>query len=317
MTAEPRPWRRIVAGYLAGLALAYFGLAVVGWITPDFGRSIAPWARPIATDVRWSLPILLFVLLWIGGPHFVERMRAAWHTKPQPQRPAPGPKKVSPETLAALRGTAAVLQSRPVGEEPAKPIAVQGEVKVSKPMSAEIQRTLATAAEIDREVAKREAARRVFNAFSPNRPMTDLPELEWIKLRTLFDVVTKASVGNQKTSYLKLKFLPDTENRDEDALLLLIYGYGRIYFREASIGKLEESLTSSGCCVDVNLRRMLSRDRLFGEKPDSFVDELVRSPALAGKISQKLGLAQGGYYKLTDKGAKDATNLFEDLVRRA
>ena len=135
------------------------------------------------------------------------------------------------------------------------------------------------------------------------------------QLGTLFEAVNKTSVGGKK-AYLRLKFLPDTANRDTDALLLLIYGYSRIYYGEVGIGKVEQSLIESGCCQDEPLRQFLGNS-LLGAKQESFVDELARSPLLVGKLSQKLGLAQGGYYRLTDTGETEASALFEDLVRRA
>jgi hypothetical protein len=315
-----REYGKAVVAYLVGSIPGAAGLIVLGILSvgPFTPSTIGRWIHPIVVNPYCWLMLWFVLLLWLAGPRFVERMRTAWNVKPEQRQPVSTPKKeMSPETPAALRATAAVLQSRPLGEEPAKPTVPRAETKIRKPPSATEARTIAMAREIDRKSAMREAARRAFNGFSSNRPMTDLPEEEWIKLGTLFGVFSsKVSVEGEETPNLKFKFLPDTASRDEDALLLLIYGYGRIYEGdEASVTKLEESLSESGCCQAEKLRRMLSGDALFGQKSDSFVDELVRSPELAGKTSAKLGLAQGGYYRLTAMGAKDAVDLFEDLVR--
>jgi hypothetical protein len=47
---------------------------------------------------------------------------------------------------------------------------------------------------------------------------------------------------------LKLRFLPDTSEKNTDALLLLLFGYRRIYrLEQVGAARLEDGLRQSGC----------------------------------------------------------------------
>ena len=324
MNASPLPWRKIVFGYAAGLILAYGGLAAFGYITPNVGRNVAAWANPVVTDMRWSLPIFALILVWIGGPRFVEKLRTAWQAKPQPQPVVSAPKKQmpppSPEKVEAIRAFASVLESRPVGDastklEPNKPIPTnaQEKPKPRKARSAADERTLAMAREIDQESARHKAALLAFNNFKTTRPMTNLEEDKWIKLDVLF------RTNNQE---LTLKFPPDTYDRDEDALLLLLYGYRQIYDREkVEARRLEHGLYSSGIRkrLPPQTATAMMSEMILGHTRDDRIDidVLAKSGTLEGRISEKFALAAGGFYAITDKGLAEIEKVFDDLVRRA
>ncbi len=298
-----------------------------------------------ALDVRWRtiaenpwlwMAVFLASLFWIGGPRFIERMRAARHAKPPQQRPSSMPKKeVSPENLDGLRAMATVLQSRPVGEEPAKPIVdsrisektkpevLEGETSEtakapapSETQSAPLLPWQAQVTELPQE-SNPEQAIQYFNKFKPDRPMTDLAEYEWCALGTLFSVQIESGAVNGRPwerRYLMLRFLPDSNPVAAYALLLLLYGYWRIYdFADVSANWLEQGLYCSGL-------RQESQFPYFWPKMQSdrlSVDSVAKFYALDGMISEKFGLAKGGFYKLTHAGARKAQAMFVDLVRRA
>jgi hypothetical protein len=322
-----KQWGKAISAYIVGIPLALIGLSIVG-IIPVSSSWVTPIVEPLATDGRWWLVVLLFVLLWIGGPRFIERIRTAWNAKPQqrnydirelamPQKQMPPP---SPEKVEAIRAFANVLDSRPVGDastklEPEKPIPAnaQEKPKPRKARSAADERTLAMAREIDQESARHKAALLAFNNFKTTRPMTDLEEEKWIKLDVLF------RTNNQE---LTLKFPPDTYDRDEDALLLLLYGYRQIYGREkVEARRLEHGLQSSGIRkrLPPQTATAMMSEMILGHARDDRIDidVLAKSGTLEGRISEKFALAAGGFYAITDKGLAEIEKVFDDLVRRA
>jgi hypothetical protein len=72
-----KEWGKAIGAYIVGIPLALIGLSIVG-IIPVSSAWVTPIVEPLATDGRWWLVVLLFVLLWIGGPRFVASMRTAW-----------------------------------------------------------------------------------------------------------------------------------------------------------------------------------------------------------------------------------------------
>jgi hypothetical protein len=72
-----RQWGRAISAYVVGLPLALIGLSIVG-IIPIPTAWVIPIVEPLATDGRWWLFVLLSVLIWIGGPNFVQRIMTAW-----------------------------------------------------------------------------------------------------------------------------------------------------------------------------------------------------------------------------------------------
>lgn len=160
-----------------------------------------------------------------------------------------------------------------------------------------------------------ELAAKYFNEFSPApaRRTTDYDITYWIKLGTLFGVQNK---------YLRLRFLPDTNCKNEDALLLLLFGYRQIYDRKKVEARtLEQGLHFSNCRKQLPPQTATARlnEMLTGEARDDrvSVDELAKSWILKGRVSEKFGLASGGFYAITDEGVAETEKLFEDLVRRA
>lgn len=78
-----RQWVRASVAYAVGLPLALAGLAVLG--IPILGHDrttpvasfLIALLRPVASNpYAWLLGVL-FTLLWLGGPHFVKRIRKA------------------------------------------------------------------------------------------------------------------------------------------------------------------------------------------------------------------------------------------------
>ena len=150
-----KEWGKAISAYIVGIPLALIGLSIVG-IIPVSSAWVTPIVEPLASDGRWWLVVLLFVLLWIGGPRFIERMRMAWNATAQQRkydiRELAVPKKEIPS---------------PVGEEAKqpKPIAAQEEKKTSK-LSPEAQRTVERARRLTDEwlcVKRRDARLTLFH----------------------------------------------------------------------------------------------------------------------------------------------------------
>jgi hypothetical protein len=289
-------------------------------------------------DVRWRTlvenpwfwtTVLVSAVVGIGGAKFIERRWVVWQAEPRPARSKTPTAKQRVEVSEGVLAMASVLRAQPAGDPSEKDVAVGPvipltepprvrivpsiEAKPRKPLSEQAQRTVEKAAEIDRLTKKREDARRAFNALSPSRPMTDLDEDEWLKLDLLF---------RRNNQELSLKFPPDTTNRDEDALLLLLFGYRQIYDREKVEARtLERGLYLSNCrrrlppLTGTGAMLEMATGHTRDDRID--VDELAKSWVLEGEISEKFGLASGGFYAITDKGMTEIRKLFDDLVRRA
>lgn len=110
-----RQWLRAIIAYLVGIPLALVGLSIVGIIPASYTSWVIPIVQPIALDARWWLLALLFVLLWIGGPRFLERMQAASQaTRPESQSDSSPKKESSPETRKASNAAATLSLERPI-----------------------------------------------------------------------------------------------------------------------------------------------------------------------------------------------------------
>lgn len=224
------------------------------------------------------------------------------------------------QSVAARRGTAATKNREEIQDSPKQTPIVSAQSS-SNTALAEAIKVMA-----DPNVI---GAAGVHPHFHTERPMSDLPASDWLKLGTLYDIESISNswnIGNKtqtdKTHTLKLRFLPDTTDREEDALLLLLYGYRQIYGREkVEARKLERGLYLSNC------RRQLPRQTAAQQAIEALsghiredridIDELAKSFALSGKISEKFDLATGGFYTITDRGVAVIEKLFLDLVRRA
>jgi len=329
---------KAIVGYAIGIPLALTGLSTVaialGVLPPSAVSSIALYVQPLATDPRWGLLIWFIVLVWLGGPRFVKRMRTAWNAKPQQQKydirelampVTPKKQTPSPGKVEAIRAMASVLDSRPVGDEVPKNIVAQSaetkppiQTKPRAKLSKEAEQTLAMAREIDQRSAQREAARRAFNVFAPTRPMNDLNEEEWLRLETLFGVHLE-TVNNEERRYLTLKFLPDRIPQDGFSLLLIMFGYRQIYgWQDVRASGLEECLYLSNVRKAQTAIDLMLGKSIFDLHSDRLnIDDVAKRTALHGLVSEKLHLSKGGFYQLTDRGFATAQEMFTDLVRRA
>jgi hypothetical protein len=77
-----KQYGKAAVGYGIGIPLALIGLAVAGVFGARHGTSTAEWIYPVASDPRWWIAVLFLALLWLGGPHFIERMRFALTDRP-------------------------------------------------------------------------------------------------------------------------------------------------------------------------------------------------------------------------------------------
>jgi hypothetical protein len=70
-----REYGRAAISYLVGCILAGLGLIVLGVFSlgPLSGPLIRNWIYPIVADPRWWLALLFFLLLWLGGPRWIEK----------------------------------------------------------------------------------------------------------------------------------------------------------------------------------------------------------------------------------------------------
>jgi hypothetical protein len=112
-----KQWLRAIIAYIVGIPLALVGLSIVGIISASYTSWVIPIVQPLALDARWWLLVLVFVLLWIGGPRLVERIRAVWQAAPNVQSHSLPKKEISPETKEALSAAASMALGRPVGIE--------------------------------------------------------------------------------------------------------------------------------------------------------------------------------------------------------
>lgn len=114
----------------------------------------------------------------------------------------------------------------------------------------------------------------------------------------------------------RLRFLPDTDDRASDALLLICYGYKIIKKKEPLSVKF----------VNSQIEYLLQHAPNTRESPIYRVSNAVAfalSDRDFGKtcVSQgtieRIGLSKGGFYRLTNWGEEKATNLARDLIGRA
>jgi hypothetical protein len=77
LKGEFRQSPRILIGFVVGFGSAYGGATLLGWVTPEVGRSLAGWLQPITSDARWALLVWFLFFVWLGGPGFMHKMRGA------------------------------------------------------------------------------------------------------------------------------------------------------------------------------------------------------------------------------------------------
>jgi hypothetical protein len=283
---------KAAVGYVIGVSLALIGLIVLGVIDlgPLKSQLLRGWIGPVAGNIWAWLGLLFLTFVWLSGPRFVERIQWAM-TSPPP-------------SAASTASTVPHAHADIAAKEQPQAVAARLETPLAREASQPIE-------------TPQTQAGRYFKRFNPPRPMADLVDREWISLGTLYSTnVQRGSRGGTpwEKRYLILLFLPDTRPIAEYALLLLLYGYWKIYnHRDVSAEWLEESLFQSGLRKEVPFELLLSPFELRRLN----IDDVAQSHSIDGLISEKINLAKGGYYKLTDKGMTKAQEMFADLERRA
>jgi hypothetical protein len=107
-----------------------------------------------------------------------------------------------------------------------------------------------------------------------------------------------------------LKFLPDTQNRNADAFLVILLGYMCVNnLSEVPTDLARGALTFSGCHFKNELREW----QIPGAQLEP--DDVAKAYLSCGYI-KKAGLSKGGTFALTPSGIDAATTLFSDMLRR-
>jgi hypothetical protein len=141
---------------------------------------------------------------------------------------------------------------------------------------------------------------------APQQSVSAPREPDWSKLFDLTD----------EGKRVQLRFLPDTENRQDDTVLLVVLGYKVMAGRDRAyagavnhevLRALHEAPNSS---VPVPMRGILFMRRVL-EHAD------LGRPHVDAGLLRRVGLAQGGFYELTERGEEDARMMARDLIRRA
>lgn len=156
------------------------------------------------------------------------------------------------------------------------------------------------------------AARGSVQPISPGLPdaARRASEADWGKLYELH----KYSDGG---TVVRLRFLPDTRDQQDDTILLVVLGY------KVMLG--HDRVFAPGANYETQ--------RALHDAPNSRISSLVKAASLVQRIAQpipdygdghvdagllrRVGLAQGGYYELTPDGEERARMLALDLIRRA
>jgi hypothetical protein len=106
-------------------------------------------------------------------------------------------------------------------------------------------------------------------------------------------LIAKAYIGDADKDLVSLRYLPKGENREADALLLLIYGYSKLKGAEAVLGtQLLRAARQSGLTLDRVDRHVA--------KYDSFL--------------RKGGARKGMKYSLNNQGFVKAAELLDQLI---
>lgn len=147
--------------------------------------------------------------------------------------------------------------------------------------------------------------------FQTSLSMGEYLPLEWLKFGALYALHPTLAADRKINRLLMLRFPPETAEPVADTLLLILYGYKRIYGEDgASVEILQKALWESGARQKNNLDRL-------PEGASINIDDLVRKWVLRDLISDKFRLAEGGAYRLTEQGERRAAALFENLADRA
>jgi hypothetical protein len=95
---------------------------------------------------------------------------------------------------------------------------------------------------------------------------------------------------------VSVRFLPQTEERDADVLLLILYGYRALKGQDdVAVTQLKLAMRQSGC-------------------PVQRVDRIAARYVSEGLV-QKGGIAKGGVYRLSNAGEERALRLIGEMTR--
>lgn len=131
----------------------------------------------------------------------------------------------------------------------------------------------------------------------------------------------KLYATDEEGKLIWLRFLPDTiEERDRDALLLILYGYKAIKGVEpVPRANIRASLRRS-CCFEPDEKKSVTSIALalttFTHPTLVDADKLARE-MMHVYVSEQVQLSKGGAYQLLPKGEEKALWLARDLIRRA
>jgi len=120
-----------------------------------------------------------------------------------------------------------------------------------------------------------------------------------------------------KNGTLTLAFQSDRQNKNDDALFVLLYGYKcQFGIDDVPASDLSRSLWESGCRKELTpLERLIGAATVFF---DTHIDVTqLAEPHVANGTLRKHGLSKGGFYALTDTGLAIAKEAFTYVARYA
>jgi hypothetical protein len=109
-------------------------------------------------------------------------------------------------------------------------------------------------------------------------------------------LISKVIISDERRNMVSLRMIPRTDDRDGDALLLILLGHKLLRNEdEVLVTQLKPELTQSGLVVER-------------------VDRMANRPVNAGFLN-KGGLGKGGRYSLTNAGMEYAKALLNSMAR--
>lgn len=125
--------------------------------------------------------------------------------------------------------------------------------------------------------------------------------------------------GDGKVS-VRLRFLPDTRNQQDDAVLLVVFGYKAMAGRDQVYASTVNQETQRALHDAPNRPLIplssLSMTASVFERAKQPIPDYGHGPADSGFL-RRVHLIRGGYYELTADGEERARTLALDLIRRA
>jgi len=124
---------------------------------------------------------------------------------------------------------------------------------------------------------------------TPAEPPESLPEVDR-------QLLIRVMISDEKRGLVSLRMLPRTDDRDGDALVLILLGHKLLRNEdEVFVTQLKPELTQSGLVVDR-------------------VDRIANRPVNAGFLN-KAGFGKGGRYSLTNAGLDYAKALLNAVAK--